>query len=143
MESTDILVGGKCPVCGYDKMLHRKCEGSYEFDGCPKCGFGYGFDSEKNDPNDLDFKLGEDAWIKEGKTFLFNFIKDKKEQKKIAKNNKTILRKTIFHFLEENPIVKTYTHHSPTVFNYIINGYSYSLEYLESNPNILKFKKSK
>lgn len=137
----DILIGGKCPVCGYDKMLHRLGKDCYEFDGCPKCGFGYGFDPKKDDYKDLKFEIGEEAWLKEGKTFLFNFIKDSDEQKKIKKSNKITLRKIIFNFIEEHELVKTYNFPAPTVFNYIVKGYSYGVEYLETNPIIFNSKK--
>ncbi len=34
-------IGGKCPYCQYDKVLHQFGERDIlQFDACPKCGFG-------------------------------------------------------------------------------------------------------
>jgi hypothetical protein len=35
--------GGKCPVCGFDRILMRYgSTGYYQLDACPRCGFAYG-----------------------------------------------------------------------------------------------------
>jgi len=35
--------GGKCPICGFNRMLLRYgTDGWYQYDACPKCGFAYG-----------------------------------------------------------------------------------------------------
>jgi len=34
--------GGKCPICGFDRILMRYgSTGYYQFDACPRCGFAY------------------------------------------------------------------------------------------------------
>ena len=36
-------LSGKCPCCGYDKLLQRYGSmGYHQLDGCPNCGFSYG-----------------------------------------------------------------------------------------------------
>ena len=51
-------LSGKCPCCGYDKLLQRYGSyGHYQLDGCPKCGFGYGTNHHDGDT------FGTEAWI--------------------------------------------------------------------------------
>ena len=36
-------ISGKCPCCGYDKMVQRYGSiGYFQMDACPNCGFAYG-----------------------------------------------------------------------------------------------------
>lgn len=52
-------LSGKCPCCGYDKLLQRYGSmGYYLLDGCPKCGFGYG-----SNGHDEDSGIGPSAWM--------------------------------------------------------------------------------
>ena len=54
-------ISGKCPCCGYDKLLQRYgSSGYYQLDGCPKCGFGYGTNYH-NEPS-----FGVEAWLDYG-----------------------------------------------------------------------------
>ena len=58
-------LSGKCPCCGYDKLLQRYGSmGYFVLDGCARCGFGYAtnhYDGET---------FGVDAWIGYGKYIL-------------------------------------------------------------------------
>lgn len=54
-------ISGKCPCCGYDKLLQRYGSmGYYQLDGCPKCGFGYGTNHHDDDT------FGVEAWLAYG-----------------------------------------------------------------------------
>jgi hypothetical protein len=54
-------LSGKCPYCGYDKLLQRYgSDGYYQMDGCPNCGFGYG----SNHYDEQTFGVG--AWLDYG-----------------------------------------------------------------------------
>lgn len=54
-------ISGKCPCCGYNKMIQRYGSmGYYQLDGCPKCGFGYGTNHHDGDV------FGIDAWLDYG-----------------------------------------------------------------------------
>ena len=37
---------GICPICGFDRMI-MVSDDACPFDACPKCGFGYGFLSNR------------------------------------------------------------------------------------------------
>jgi hypothetical protein len=51
-------LSGKCPYCGYDKLLQMYgSTGYYQMDGRPNCGFGYG----TNNYDDEVFGVG--AWL--------------------------------------------------------------------------------
>lgn len=58
-------LSGKCPCCGYDKLLQRYGSFGYiQLDGCPNCGFGYA-------SNNLDYNCsGENAWLDYGSHIL-------------------------------------------------------------------------
>jgi len=54
-------ISGKCPCCGYNKLLQRYGSmGYYQLDGCPKCGFGYGT-NHHDEP-----AFGIEAWLDYG-----------------------------------------------------------------------------
>lgn len=56
--STTESVGGKCPVCGYKRMLLRyssRSNGWYQFDACPNCTFAYA-------TNGFDEGFGKEVW---------------------------------------------------------------------------------
>ena len=58
-------LSGKCPCCGYDKMLQRYGSlGYHHLDGCANCGFGY----SSNHYDDDDFGVG--AWLPYAKHIL-------------------------------------------------------------------------
>jgi hypothetical protein len=53
-------ISGKCPCCGYDKLLQRYgSHGYYQLDGCAKCGFGYGTNGYGET---ADNKVGFESW---------------------------------------------------------------------------------
>lgn len=55
--------GGKCPVCGFDRILMRwGSTEHYQFDACPKCGFAYA-------TNGRDI---EDKWVETWNKILKN-----------------------------------------------------------------------
>lgn len=56
-------LSGKCPCCNYDKLLQRYgSQGYYQLDGCPNCGFGYGYSMGQ----EHETVVGEDAWLDYG-----------------------------------------------------------------------------
>ena len=58
-------LSGKCPCCGYDKLLQRYGSlGYHQLDGCANCGFGY----SSNHHDDDDFGVG--AWLPYAKHIL-------------------------------------------------------------------------
>lgn len=58
-------ISGKCPCCGYNKMLQRYgSTGYHQLDGCANCGFGY----STNHHDGEDF--GVAAWLPYGKHIL-------------------------------------------------------------------------
>ena len=58
-------LSGKCPYCGYTKLLQRYGSlGYHQLDGCSNCGFGYSSNSHDED----DF--GVSAWLGYGKHIL-------------------------------------------------------------------------
>ena len=57
-------ISGKCPCCGYDKLLQRYGSVGYlQMDGCPNCGFGYSTNHEEE-------TFGVDAWLPYAKHLL-------------------------------------------------------------------------
>jgi len=47
--------GGKCPVCGFTRILMRYGSfGYYQFDACPRCGFAYGTNHDTENTNAKD-----------------------------------------------------------------------------------------
>lgn len=61
--------GGKCPVCGFDRILMRYgSTGYYHFDACPRCGFAYG--TNRQDIEDIDPMKVWKAILKGERQFL-------------------------------------------------------------------------
>lgn len=97
---TEIL-SGKCPCCGYDKLLQRYGSmGYYQLDGCPKCGFGYGSNHHDED------SFGTSAWLDYGVHVLAMVKKgeNKEEYNKLKEELNTLSdvekRKLIFEWAE-------------------------------------------
>ena len=73
----ELIIGGKCPVCDFDKMVHNVgTDNDYQFDGCPKCGFGYGSIVNKDKKSDVNYNIGIKAWLNLTTLILFKEYKD-------------------------------------------------------------------
>jgi hypothetical protein len=58
-------LSGKCPCCGYDKLLQRYGSiGYHQLDGCSSCGFGYATNHYDGD------EFGMSAWLPYAKHIL-------------------------------------------------------------------------
>jgi hypothetical protein len=67
-------ISGKCPYCGYNKMVMRYGSmGWYRFEGCPNCEFGYG--TNNTDAEDFGF----DAWYPQALHYLVCHLLAEKE----------------------------------------------------------------
>lgn len=78
-------LSGKCPCCGYDKMLQRYGSlGYYQMDGCPKCGLGYGTNQHEIE------SFGVEAWIDYGRHILAcvdneKFVEEFEDDKEVVR----------------------------------------------------------
>jgi hypothetical protein len=58
-------LSGKCPCCGYNKLLQRYGSFGYlQLDGCANCGFGYASNHHDDD------EFGLSAWLSYAKHIL-------------------------------------------------------------------------
>lgn len=108
-------ISGKCPCCGYDKLLQRYGSFGYlQLDGCSNCGFGY----SSNHHDDPDF--GIKAWIDHAKYLIAmsEFESDELYQKRIDELNLLSdeeVRRLAFDFCENS---ERYDDVEYTVFKY-------------------------
>lgn len=131
-------LSGKCPCCGYDKLLQRYGSiGYYQLDGCPNCGFGYGSNHHDNDT------FGLEAWLSYG-IHVMSCINSSDEQgnekgkgyddwlKELNALPELEVRKMVFEWAEK---AQRSDDVQATIFEYKPEDVQ---KYLETNPVIFK-----
>lgn len=104
-------LSGKCPNCGYDKLLQRYGSFGYlQLDGCSNCGFGYA-------TNHCDGEsFGIQSWISYGKHILASQFEDYDAVfNELDQLDDESLRFRIFEWCESQP---HYDDVEETVFKY-------------------------
>jgi hypothetical protein len=103
-------------------MVHNVgTDNDYQFDGCPKCGFGYGSIVNKDKKSDVNYNIGIKAWLNLTTLILF---KEYKDLNKIKTYNKKALLKKIYNTIvkldktNENLLCSKNGNTNDTIFKY-------------------------
>lgn len=120
---TTETISGKCPCCGYEKMIMRYgSTGWYLFEGCPNCGFGYGTDHQDKESEHVD------AWI----AFAGHYIESHSKPETIylisSREREDDLRRKIFQWAEKQ---ERFNDVEATLFQY---DNDYIEAYRQTNP---------